>query len=116
QFTAAGGALLATVAGEGIRIFDGATGKERGRVTLSGVDAEAQLVVARGDRAYVAAGHGSARDTLTAIDLGAKSTLWSVPLDHGGVIAISHDAVLAVDQNEVLRAFDVKTGAELAQF
>ena len=114
-----GGRLLLPVPGEGLRVYDAATGKETGRIAAPEVHrfGVTGLVAANG-RAFffVRSKSQGAPDGVEAVNLATGKMLWRTALDLGAWGTLHAEPTLLVETDGYLRTLDPASGAVTAEW
>ena len=114
-----GGRLVLPVPGEGLRLYDAATGREIARIAAPELHRFGITgLVATGGRAFffVRKASDGAPDGVEAIDLAAGKLAWRRDLELGAWGLLRVDPALTVETDGLFRALDPATGDVVAEW
>jgi len=113
----AGGSVVYAPSHEGVRIIDGATGKQTAHSAHVDVSERPSLsgVIADADRAYVVTGANDDDERITAIELAHGTVSWTSPPGRSGIVAVHAGALYAVS-GDTVRVLDPASGQDQATY
>lgn len=114
------GRVVAAVPNQGLYVIDAASGamRQEPRIYIPNLafSRSERTLVGDGDSAFVTVQSQGSIDGIAAIDLGKEKALWASPLGGGGLLTSIGGVLYALDEANLLRAYDAQTGALLSSY